>query len=414
VSAEHARVSSPPTIRRLARLPDPLRVARSLDRPELGPRVLFFSGGTALRETSRALKRYTHNSVHLVPPFDSGGSSARLRQAFHMLSVGDLRNRLMALADETLRGNPEILALFSSRFPMEAQPRELRERLARMVAGSDELVAAVPEPLRRIVRTHLRQFAEQMPARFDLRGASVGNLVLAAGYLTHDRDIDSVLYLFSKLVEVRGLVRPIVDADLHLVAALADGTRVVGQHRLTGKQERPIGAPVSDVWLCESLGSPESLDSPEPREPTRVPVDEIARHCILEADVICYPMGSFYSSVIANLLPTGVGSAVRAADCPKVYVPNMGRDPEQLGMGIADAVETLLRFLRRDAGSDARAGALLNLVIVDSKRGDYPAATDGVRLKELGVELVDVELVTSESHPRIDPERLSEMLVSLA
>jgi hypothetical protein len=83
-------------------------------------------------------------------------------------------------------------------------------------------------------------------------------------------------------------------------------------------------------------------------------------------------------------------------------------------MGIADAVETLLRFLRRDAGSDARAGALLNLVIVDSKRGDYPAATDGVRLKALGVELVDVELVTSASHPRIDPERLSEVLVSLA
>ena len=45
------------------------------------PRILFFSGGTALRETSRKLVRHTRNSIHLVTPFDSGGSSAVIRQA---------------------------------------------------------------------------------------------------------------------------------------------------------------------------------------------------------------------------------------------------------------------------------------------------------------------------------------------
>ena len=68
-------------ISRSARLPDPLRIARCRRAPELGPRVLFFSGGTALRDTSRKLVGYTHNSIHLITPFDSGGSSAHLRRA---------------------------------------------------------------------------------------------------------------------------------------------------------------------------------------------------------------------------------------------------------------------------------------------------------------------------------------------
>ena len=56
--------------------------------------IVFFSGGTALTETSRVLARYGLPAVHLITPFDSGGSSAVLRQAFNMPAVGDLRNRI--------------------------------------------------------------------------------------------------------------------------------------------------------------------------------------------------------------------------------------------------------------------------------------------------------------------------------
>ena len=69
------------SLRRAASVPDPLRVARCRRAPELGPRILFFTGGSALRDLSIVLKRYTHNSIHLVTPFDSGGSSAALREA---------------------------------------------------------------------------------------------------------------------------------------------------------------------------------------------------------------------------------------------------------------------------------------------------------------------------------------------
>ena len=84
--------------------------------PALGPRLVFFTGGTALRDLSRQLTRHTHNSVHLVTPFDSGGSSAALRRAFAMPAVGDIRNRLLALADSAL-APAAVLDFCASRLP---------------------------------------------------------------------------------------------------------------------------------------------------------------------------------------------------------------------------------------------------------------------------------------------------------
>jgi len=398
-------MSSRVRLERSARVPDPLRVARYRRAPELGPRILFFSGGSALRKPCRKLKRYTHNSVHLVTPFDSGGSSAQLRHAFGMLSVGDLRNRLLSLADETVRGNPEIYALFSHRMDADGAPQRLSADLDSMVLGDHPLVAQVPQPLRQIVRTHLRHFAQRMPLDFDLRRASIGNLILAGGYLANDRDIDSVAFLFSKLVEVRGVVRPVVEADLHLCAELEDGRRLVGQHRLTGKQELPIDSAVRELYLADSLdrARPVTVDAPEK-----------TRALVRDAELICFPMGSFYSSVIANLLPRGVGRAVVAAECPKLYVPNMGADPEQLHLPIDRAVRRLIDVIRRDAGEDTPVERILNLVVVDTERGHYASPVDTARIKELGVEVLDLRLVGEGEWPWIDADLLSEVLLSLA
>jgi CofD-related protein of GAK system len=201
---------SPLRISRTVQLPDRVRLSRYLKAPELGPRILFFSGGTALTDTSRVLKRYTHNSIHLVTPFDSGGSSAKLRQAFSMPSIGDLRSRLVALADENITGHPEVYQLFTYRFPDDQPASKLLARLDLMIKGKEPLVAAISNPMRRLIRNQLGYFRESMPDDFDLRGASTGNLILAGGYLNNHKHLDPIIFLFSKLVNVLGTVRAVV------------------------------------------------------------------------------------------------------------------------------------------------------------------------------------------------------------
>jgi CofD-related protein of GAK system len=391
------------TVTRSLRLPDPLRLERFRRVPELGPRILFFSGGTALRDVSRRIVEYSHDTIHLITPFDSGGSSAKLREAFGMPAVGDLRNRLMALADQTVRGQPDIYRLFSFRFPGDGDRAELRDALDAMIRGEDPLVAAIPDPMRKIIRTHLRFFAEQMPGDFDLRGANIGNLILAGGYLNQGRHVDPVIFLFSRLVEVRGVVRPITSADLHLAARLEDGSLVVGQHLLTGKEVEPISSPIRELFLVRGPLDP---------TPLRPAIRPKVRGLIAEAEVICYPMGSFFTSVLANLLPRGVGRAVAGSDAPKVFIPGTGHDPETLGTSLAERVEILLETLRADCGGAAADADLLQYVLVDVEASGWPAS-ELERIRRTGVRVLDTSLVTEGSSPLLDATRVAEMLVSL-
>ena len=396
--------NKPVRITRTVQLPDRVRLSRYLKAPELGPRVLFFSGGSALTATSRVLKRYTHNSIHLVTPFDSGGSSAKLRQAFSMPSIGDLRSRLVALADENITGHPEVYRLFTYRFPQDQPATELLARLEQMIRGKEPLVAAISNPMRRLIRNQLGYFRAAMPDNFDLHGASIGNLILAGGYLNNHKHLDPIIFLFSKLVNVLGTVRAVVNDDLHLAADLEDGSCVTSQQRLTGKEVAPLQSPVSRLFLSSH---------PDKPKPVKAELRKKNRQLIQQAELICYPPGSFYTSLIANLLPTGVAAAIADTDCPKVYVPNLGQDPEQLGMTLDSAILTLLDYLRADNTDNCATGKLLNFVLLDSKRGNYPSPVSARLLQELDIRIIDTRLISKQSAPYYDAGLLTAALLSL-
>lgn len=390
-------------VSRSIEIPDPLRISRYRKIPELGPRILFFSGGTALNGLCKTLKNYTHNSTHLVTPFDSGGSSAKLRKAFSMPAIGDLRSRLMALADESVLGHPEIVSLFQHRFPANVGNKELRHRLISMAQGESRRIACIVNPMRQLICNQLGFFLDAMPAKFDLRGASIGNLILVGGYLNNHKELDPIIFLFSKLVNVHGTVRAIVDDDLHLAADLGDGSIVTGQHRLTGKEVPPLTHPIQRLRLSGARDKYVEASSQLKKK---------NRKLIEAADLICYPPGSFFTSLLANLLPRGVGTAIATNHCPKVYVPNLGSDPEQLGSSIPKAVETLLDQLRQDAGQKTHTGNLINFVMVD-RRSKYPGKIEPDRLRKLGVEPIEADLVSNRSAPFYDNDLLVSALLSL-
>ena len=132
-----------------------------------------------------------------------------------------------------------------------------------------------------------------------------------------------------------------------------------------------------------------------------------------DAELICFPFGSFYTSVLACVLPRGIGRAVADAGCPKVYVPNTVADPEQLSLPVAGSVERLLAHLRRSGSGELPTGRLLDLVLVDTRRGQYPNGLDVDAIERLGVRVLDVPLVSARSAPLIDPRRIVEALLSL-
>ena len=392
--------STPITLTRQVLLPDDLRVARAESAPHLGPRILFFSGGSALNGIARRLKRYSYNTMHLITPFDSGGSSQELRLAFDMPAVGDLRSRLMALADESVLGQPNVYALFSHRLPGDADREALRETVDEIRRGKHPLMSAIAKPMRQLIRTQLDCFADAVPEGFDYRKASLGNLILAGGYLGHGRALEPVLFMMSKMVDVRGIVRAVVDENLHLGVSLEDGRLVLGQRALTGKEVAPLDATIADVFL---------FDDPETGAPVEVSLPKRNRRLIEQAELICYPPGSLYSSVIANLLPIGVGRAVARQAVPKVYLPSLGPDPEARGLTLADQVQAILAPLRRDAGPDVAPETVMTHVLCDLSVAQ--ADCDAV-IRCHGIPCLRLPLKAAEKDV-YDVEAVSRTLVSL-
>jgi len=394
--------------------------------PALGPRLTFFTGGTALRALSRELTRHTHNSVHLVTTFDSGGSSAALRQAFAMPAMGDIRNRLLALADSSVVP-AAVLDFCAGRLPSRKEfsaggegsatggkdpAHILRRQLVETGRAGHPVWAGMPGVFADALRLHLNFFLQRMPPDFDPYRACFGNLVLAGGYLHHKRDFGPVLAFFSRLLQTRGVVRPIVNESLHLAAELDDGSILVGQHRF-----KNLPRPVKRLFL--TVHEPERLDTSDCSQlaatACRPPLAPASSVYLGSAGAICYPMGSFYTSVLANLLPQGVGRTVADARCPKIFIPNSGGDAELSGLGIAGQAAMILRHLREDA-PDAATGQLLHYVLADSRHGRYEGGLGPEvqrAVEDMGVRLIDRPLVYENDPQHHDPVLTARALFEL-
>jgi uncharacterized cofD-like protein len=141
----------------------------------------------------------------VVTVTDEGGSSGRLRRDFRILPPGDIRNCLVALAeDEKL-----MTQLFKYRFA----------------------------------------------SGHGLKGHSLGNLLLAA--LTHlTRDFAKAVRLSSEVLAIRGEIFPSTLADVRLKARLRDGRVIYGESRIT-KTRVPIRRLGIVPGRCQPL--PETL-----------------------------------------------------------------------------------------------------------------------------------------------------------
>lgn len=383
-----------------------LRLARCRKAPELGPKILFFSGGSALRTFSEVLAGYTHNSIHLVTPFDSGGSSAELRRAFAMPAVGDLRARLLSLADDSVTGHPEIAALFSHRLTNKNGKLRCEQSLEALSNGTHSLLRAIAEPMRSLIQSYIAAFRDQMPSSFDLSGASVGNLILTGGYLIHNRSLDPIAFLFGQLIKTRGVVRTTTDADLQLEVELENGRRIRGQHRFTGKETAEIDSPIKSIRLSGEADDVDTLDASKVCKETRKLIDS--------AELLVFPPGSFYSSIIANILPKGIAKAIHGNPAPRVYVPSLGTDLETLGMTLVDQIRVLGSYLSARAPNGRPRTSGIDFLLFDSRLMDVSDSQIESIRKTLGVQVIDMDLAKDDPDlDRYDDIKLAEALLSL-
>ncbi len=185
-------------------LPNPKRrlVDVLYERKQLGAglKIVAMGGGTGLASLLRGLKPMTSNLVAVVTVCDDGGSSGRLSKDLGVLPPGDIRNCLVALADdESLLGE-----LFSYRFQ----------------DGKG------------------------------LSGHSFGNLFLAA-MTDVVRDFEEAIQVSSQVLASRGRVLPATLETVTLCARMKDGSVVRGESSIPKKKGQ-----IEQVFLDPGPASP--------------------------------------------------------------------------------------------------------------------------------------------------------------
>lgn len=162
-------------------------VIYSKRRLSRGPSIVALGGGTGLSSVLRGLKEFTTNVTAVVAVMDDGGSSGRLRREINILPPGDIRNCLIALANDESR----IAELFQHRFNDSSS----------------------------------------------LNGHSLGNLVIA-GLRERTGRFDRAIEETSHILNIRGQVLPATLENVDLMAEMEDGELIRGERNLAEDPRR--------------------------------------------------------------------------------------------------------------------------------------------------------------------------------
>ena len=235
------------------------------------------------------------------------------------------------------------------------------QQLANILNEITNRLAKVPSAALHICATYLLRFVQHLPADFTLDRASLGNLVITGAYLFHNCDLVMAIDAVRVCLGVDALVLPTSVDNYTLGAYLCDGRLVIGQHALTTKKNhrlhpapRTEGA-VREIFLVDMELVCNNCDTAVASFRASEVVQRVSTataesvNALAAADIICYSVGSFYTSLIASILPRGIGTAIfnNVSSC-RVFVPNMLDDPEMVGISLHDAVKVLCDTLARD------------------------------------------------------------------
>lgn len=152
------------------------------------PNIVVVGGGTGSSVVLKGLKDNNCNLFTIVPMGDSGGSSGKLR-AHGVLSAGEIRQRLVALAD-----------------------------------NSNEFV--------RILNHRFEQGEE-------LRGHNLGNLLIAGLTEAHNSQ-EKAIEILSKILNIKGKIIPSTWEMFDLVAEYENGEKIIGEHFIDEKKGRIV------------------------------------------------------------------------------------------------------------------------------------------------------------------------------
>jgi uncharacterized cofD-like protein len=239
-------------------------------------------------------------------------------------------------------------------------------------------------------------FQYRFKAGHGLKGHSFGNLFLTA--LTEiTGDFPDAVRSSAEVLNIAGRIFPSTAANVSLEAVLDDGKVVRGESRISRSRRR-----IGRIRL----------------RPNRVRPLREALEAIALADLITFGPGSLFTSVIPNLLVSGIPKAIRQSRALKTYFVNLMTQPgETINFSASDHVQAVYAH----AG-----GSLLDSVVLSTSRissalrrryaelNSLPIENDIPLLEEMGLEVIGADLLQKGRKVRHNPDAIAKVAFDLA
>ncbi len=229
----------------------------------------------------------------------------------------------------------------------------------------------------------------------DLGGHAFGNLFISA-LSGVTGSLESALIETERVLNIQGRVLPATLQDVNLSAQVrAPGSprsvTITGESNITA-----VGGEIDELSLV----------------PADVKAYEGSVQAILDADIVLIGPGSLYTSILPNLLVSGIADALRATHAYKIYICNIATQPgETSNFTVAEHVMALEKHIGR---------GMFQAILANNA---YPSANENTRYVEPAPEYHEVlqryrvhytDLVDPERPWRHSPGKLVAAILSLS
>lgn len=241
-----------------------------------------------------------------------------------------------------------------------------------------------------------RLFQYRFSGGGELEGHSFGNLFLAA-LTALTGDFAEAVKRASEILATRAHILPATSSNVQLDAQMNDGSRVFGETNINA----------SDKRIVELRMVP----------PDARPLAQTLK-AIAEADVITIGPGSLFTSLIPNVLVSGIPEAIAASKAIKIFICNLMTEAnESLNMSASQHIEAIFSHARKRIFDYALVNsAPISPAMQERYAQEHaqPVECDPQAVEQLGVRCIAGNFVEENDYARHATDRLCRELLRLA
>ncbi len=239
-------------------------------------------------------------------------------------------------------------------------------------------------------------FQYRFEGNSEFSGHSFGNLFILAMSKVTNGDFEKAVKESSKILAIRGSVIPSTLQKVTLVAEYEDGSKTFGETKISqGK------SPIKNVRL-----------EPPDSSPTQEAIEAIN-----QAEAIILGPGSLYTSVIPNLLIEGIKEAVVKSRAIKIYVCNVMTQPgETDNYSARDHLNAIIKHTHSDMVNYCIVNTAKppeDLLLRYKEESAFPVETDVPAIKNMGIKVIQSNLISAKDYVRHDPQKLARAIMNL-